>query len=306
MSREAGLPLSAESIRARARNAGLKPERVMREIAINQMHHRLASGSVDWIVKGGEALLARRISTRATRDLDVRVSSHDLDAAVDALRQAVERDAGDGLIYQVSPPRRDLADLNTGGYAGCTVTVTVVLGVQHFDKFDIDLVAGRELTGSPTRATSPLSLELPELEHASLLLYPSVDHIADKICATHARYGRREVASSRVKDLYDLCALRGADDVLAAQLCEAIAVESLARGLPIPNRSEVPTSMRARFEELSRKEPHPLVPAAFAEAVDVVAAFLDPVLNGAVRDGAWAATSLIWLRSEAEAAHRPQ
>jgi len=73
MSREPGLPLSMASIRARARNAGLKPERVIREVAINQMHHRLAGGNVEWIVKGGEAMVARRISTRATRDLDVRV-----------------------------------------------------------------------------------------------------------------------------------------------------------------------------------------------------------------------------------------
>ncbi len=43
MSREPALPLSAESIRARARNAGLRPERVIREITINQMHHRLAA-----------------------------------------------------------------------------------------------------------------------------------------------------------------------------------------------------------------------------------------------------------------------
>ena len=295
MSREPALPLSAESIRARARNAGLRPERVIREITINQMHHRLAAGNVEWIVKGGEALVARRVSTRATRDLDVRVSGHDLDTAVVSLRQAVERDSGDRLIYQVSPPRRDLADLNTGGYAGCTVIVTVVLGVQQVDEFNIDLLAGRELTGVPTRVTSPLSLGMPELEPARVLLYPSVDHIADKISATHARYGWDQRASSRVKDLYDLCALRGADDVLADQLYEAIAVESLARGLSIPSRADVPTSMRSRFEQLSRKEPHPLVPEVFEDAVDAVSAFLDPVLSGEVRDGRCETAGLGWL-----------
>lgn len=128
-----------------------------------------------------------------------------------------------------------------------------------------------------------------------MLLYPSVDHIADKICATHARYGRDQVASSRVKDLYDLCALRGADDVRADQLYEAIAAESLARGLTVPHRADVPTSMRSRFEQLSRKEPHPLVPSAFEDAVGAVATFLDPVLNGAVRDGAWDPTGLRWM-----------
>ncbi len=295
MSREPGLPLNAESISTRARNAGLKPERVRREIAINQMHHRLAAAHVNWIVKGGEALVARSVSTRATRDLDVRVSGHDLDAAVDALRQAVELDMDDGLIYRLSPPRRDLATLNTGGYAGCTVTVTVVLGVRPFDRFDIDLVAGRELTGSPTNTASPLSLGLPELSPAHVLLYPSVDHIADKICATHARYGRDQLASSRVKDLYDLCALRGASDVLAAELFEAIAAESLARELPVPKQTAVPTSMQLRFEALSRKEPHPRVPTLFADAVKAVAAFLDPVLSGEVRDGAWDPNSLGWV-----------
>jgi len=128
-----------------------------------------------------------------------------------------------------------------------------------------------------------------------VLLYPSVDHIADKICATHALYGRGQVESSRVKDLYDLCALRGADDVLADQLYEAIAAESLARGLTLPNRADVPTSMRLRFEELSRKEPHRLVPRAFEDAVSAVAAFLDPVLNGTTSAGAWDPTSLGWV-----------
>lgn len=295
MSREPGLPLSAESIRARARNAGLKPERVIREISINQMHHRLATGETEWIVKGGEALVARSVSNRATRDLDVRVRGTDLGAAVAALRQAVGRDAADGLIYQVSPPRRDLADLNTGGHAGCTVTVKVLLGVQDFDQFDIDLVAGRELTGSPTRVASPLSLAMPELTRASILLYPSVDHIADKICATHARYGRQELESSRVKDLYDLCALRGADDVVATELYEAIAAESIARGLAVPTHSTVPRSMRARFESLSRSERHHMVPTVFADAVNAVAGFLDPVLNGDVRDGRWDPTNLEWV-----------
>lgn len=131
----------------------------------------------------------------------------------------------------------------------------------------------RELTGSASNATSLLSLELPELSPARVLLYPSVDHIADKICATHARYGRHQRESSRAKDLYDPCVLRGAEDVLTFQLHEALAAESLARNLPIPNRSRVPTSRHSRFEDLSRKETHLLVPTTFAGAVDAVSAF---------------------------------
>lgn len=60
MTREPGMPLVVESIRARARNAGLKPDRVVREVAINQMHHRLAAGNVDWIVKGADGFCVER------------------------------------------------------------------------------------------------------------------------------------------------------------------------------------------------------------------------------------------------------
>lgn len=295
MSREPGLPLSDQSIRARARSAGLRPERAIREVAINQLHHRLAAGEHEWIVKGGEALVARGVSSRSTRDLDVRISGRDLDAAVASLRRTLGVDVGDGLVYQVSPQRRELGHVNTGGYAGCSVTVAVTLGVRRFDQFTIDLVVGRELTGSPTRAVSPLSLEMPELDPAVVLLYPAVDHIADKICATHARYGGARIASSRVKDLYDLCTLRGAPDVQATLLYEAIAAESLARGLPIPVASDVPLTMRERFEQLSRKQRHPLVPAEFDTAVAAVAEFLNPVLDGTVLRGTWDPVGLRWI-----------
>ena len=84
--------------------------------------------------------------------------------------------------------------------------------------------------------------------------------------------------------------------MLADELYEAIAVESLARDLAVPNRADVPTSMRPRFEELSRKEPHPLVPSVFEDAVIAVAAFLDPVLSGDVTVGTWNPSELRWDR----------
>lgn len=297
MSKPRQLPLDERSIRDRAKNAGLPAARVVREIALNQLHRRLAFAGVEVLVKGGEALVARRLSTRATRDLDVRTNDRDLDRALTSIRHALETDLGDGLLYRIESVVRDVSPQNTGGYAGMQLTLTVSLGVRRFDRFTMDVVAGKELTGTPTAAPSPLSLEMPELDLSTVLLYPSVDHIADKLCATHATYGSGNEPSSRVKDLYDLCVLRGAEDVDAALLYEAIAAESIARGLPVPERVAVPPSMRARFEQLARREPHRRVPESFDEAVRAVADFLDPVVGGSVPQGTWDPVTHHWVRA---------
>jgi len=297
MSRPRQLPLDERSIRDRAKNAGLPAARVVREISLNQLHRRLAFAGVEVLVKGGEALVARRLSTRATRDLDVRTNERDLDRALTSIRHALEADLGDGLLYRIESVVRDVSRQNTGGYAGMQLTLSVSLGVRQFDRFAIDLVVGKELTGTPTAAPSPLSLEMPELDPLTVLLYPSVDHIADKVCATHATYGSGNKPSSRVKDLYDLCVLRGAEDLDAALLYEAIAAESVARGLPVPKRIAVPVSMRARFEQLARREPHRRVPEAFDDAVQAVADFLDPVVGGPVPHGTWDPVTHRWVRA---------
>jgi hypothetical protein len=296
MSKERGLPLNVSSITQRAKNAGLPRGRVVREVAVNQMHHRLAHGGVHWVLKGGEALLARRVSARATRDVDLRVPDTDLDGALAQFRDAITADLGDGLSFNASPPKRELSAASTGGYPGVTVTITVTLGARLFDEFGLDLVVGRPLTGSPVHVAQPLSLDMPELTAATVLVYPTVDHIADKLNATHARYGEQGRPSSRVKDVYDLCALRGADDVHAELLYEAIATESLARHLEVPASVSVPPSMATRYESQVRGEtPNPLVPASFKDALVAIGAFLDPVLSGDVRAGRWDPVSLTWL-----------
>lgn len=178
-----------------------------------------------------------------------------------------------------------------------TVKITATIGVKPVDSFAIDIVSGREPTGVPSIAVRALVCEMPELTPATVLVFPTVDHIADKLCATHARYSRKRTASSRPKDLYDLCALRSASDIDAALLHEAVCIESLARGLEIPARVSIPVEMRESFEVLARSEaPHPLVPAGFDQACEAISAFLDPVLGGAVAAGAWDAGALSWRR----------
>ena len=59
----------------------------------------------EWLLKGGGAMLARVPHTRATRDVDLAVSSGDLDEAQAALERAAGRDLDDHLRFELTGAR---------------------------------------------------------------------------------------------------------------------------------------------------------------------------------------------------------
>ncbi len=73
------------------------------------------------------------------------------------------------------------------------------------------------MTTDPEPYDDPV-LELPGLATPPIRLYPVVDHIADKLCATQATYGtNNDLPSSRVRDLVDLVVFARSQDVDAAR-----------------------------------------------------------------------------------------
>lgn len=125
-------------------------------------------------------------------------------------------------------------------------------------------------------------------------VFPLVDHVADKVWATLATFGHS--ASSRGKDLYDLCMIRSLGGINGSLLAEALEAERLSRGLAPASAFEAPTTMRAPFERLSKREPNQHVPAQFASANAAAKAFIDPALSGAAVGREWDAANQVWLR----------
>lgn len=79
---------------------------------------------------------------------------------------------------------------------------TILIGLSQKGSLQVDLAVGAAITGEVTTTPPATALDLPRLVSHPYRLYPVVDQIADKVCATMTRYSER--ASSRERDLVDL------------------------------------------------------------------------------------------------------
>ncbi len=249
---------------------------LQRQMAYDRLLERLYLVDRGWIVKGATALLARDLGVRATIDIDL-YRALAADAAERELRQAAALDIGDWFRFEVGAARavRNAAD-------GSRLPVVAVIGATPWTRFHVDLV-GRDvtMTGEPEDMPALARITMPGITQHGYRVYPLVDHVADKVCATFARYGDGEAPSTRYKDLVDLVAIATRASVEAAQQLAALASEAARRRTTLPTRFVVPDRdlwERGYAAEAGRS----LLPAArtLEEALAVVAPFLDPLLAG--------------------------
>lgn len=112
-----------------------------------------------------------------------------------------------------------------------TVKVAAYAGVKQVHNFTVDVVVGSIITAAPEPCRPAPTVSVVGLVTSDYLLYPMVDHIADKLCATFERYGTAQHPSSRVRDLVDLVVIARTQTVPAQALQNAIETERLHRRL---------------------------------------------------------------------------
>lgn len=126
-------------------------------------------------------------------------------------------------------------------------------------------------------------------------LYPVVDQIADKVCATMHRYGDRP--SSREKDLVDIIVLAVTQDIDGTALTTAIATEISRRGMDPIEHFVVPAQWGPVYKKLARKVPYcadvQQIDAARVLATD----FVDPALDGTATGLTWRCATGRWSTS---------
>jgi len=99
------------------------------------------------VLKGAAALLAREVSTRATRDVDL-YRRAELVEAETALREAVALDLGDWFTFEAGRSRQ-----MTAGVIGLTIALTARIGIREWERFNVDLVGeAAGMTGEPETA----------------------------------------------------------------------------------------------------------------------------------------------------------
>jgi hypothetical protein len=157
-----------------------------------------------WLLKGGQALLARYPDARHSSDIDLCGTSATttLDDAVATLIRAAALDLDDYLHFTVHS-REDRTD----GNGTSRVRFKVQLGGRPINTpVSVDVVTNRVPLGQPTykRLEPAVPLDWPT-GYPVVALYPMVDHVADKVCAMYEMHGTdHTIPSTRYRDLVDL------------------------------------------------------------------------------------------------------
>ncbi|NIA26297.1 MAG: hypothetical protein GWP04_12150, partial [Gammaproteobacteria bacterium] len=170
----------------------------------------------------------------------------------------------------------------TAGAVGVRLPATATVGATVWSAFHVDLVGPEiRLTGQPERVPALARVAMPDVEQHGYVVYPLVDHIADKVAAILQTYGASHVPSTRFKDLVDLVAIISEASVDAAEQYAALRSEADRRDIDLPDAFSVPD--RELWEKgYAAEAGRSLLDTVLAldDALAVVTPFLNPLLDG--------------------------
>jgi hypothetical protein len=274
-----------DAIKQAAKNAAAADSSVSVSDRIRQAHFdrflcRVFSegDTSEWLLKGGTGMLARVPDGRSTKDVDLYRADLTLDAALVELRRLASVDLGDHFRFEYATH-----EMISGGdeqpYAnGYRVSFEIYIGTSRRGRLNVDLVVSVGITGEIVVTQPANRLALPRLTSIDYRLYPVVDQIADKVCATVADYAGKP--SSREKDLVDLVIFALTHDVDARSLRSAVETEARRRGLEPISVLTIPRAWGARYKKEISSTPYGRDYGAVEAAVGLMGEFLDPVLDG--------------------------
>jgi hypothetical protein len=288
--------IKAAARRASAADPSLTTDQRIRLEHFNRFLSRVFSEGPDseWLLKGGTGMLARVPSTRATLDIDLYLyrEGYGLDDAVADLRRLAGHELGDHFRFVYVGHRAIVGGEGQPYTDGYRVEFDTYIGAQKKARIGVDLATGAGLTAEPTVTAPASALDLPRLVGFDYRLYPVVDQIADKVCATMHRYGDRP--SSREKDLVDLVVLAVTHDIDGTALSMAIATETRRRRMDPIERFVVPAEWGAAYSKMARTVPYCADVLRIDAASDLVAALIDPALDDTADGLTWHHAELAW------------
>lgn len=283
------------SLLAKAKSANIDGEEYLRDVAFHQLLKRVEATSPDtFLVKGSQALRVRKITHRRTVDLDMLAPQVELDRAVEELRRCATTDLADGLQFQVVN-ETPIAGQDIGGSAGTRVRLECLHGALSLTGLKIDVVVGRTPSGAISHTAVPQYLSLTGVDAVRVALYPIEDHVADKVSAIMTTYGAGR-SSTRVRDLYDLCAIAMSSPVAAEPLHAALSLEHARRGLQPTNSLQIPRLFQQNWPKMiASGSPLDNIPHRYRDAAMQVALFVNPILDRTVVSGSWNPRQHAWL-----------
>lgn len=261
--------------------------------------HRLlcrvfSSENTTFILKGGQALLARTPEARATRDIDLLSQGNDLDAALRELIKLVETDLDDFITFEFAEVMPIKA--NEEYRSGISVRFIPTLGFKRMQTIRIDLVVD-EVDLEKTELITPAdTLQVDGLKTCDYRVYPVENALADKLCALLEKHDGRP--SSRVKDLVDIAVYAGACVIDGNKLQKVIHREASVRHLAVPESFQVPEewgrSQEKQYEKMWLQTGLPESLKTIRGAVTLSEALFNPAVKMQLEKMIWNPSLLQW------------
>lgn len=266
----------------------LKSGELRRQFAYSRFLYRVfASADSRWILKGATGLLAR-IPSHARHSLDIDLMLRDdMDEAIRLLQELGHQHADtDFFTFDVQLQREPAY-----GARNAALTATAYLGELEFERFKIDLVVRSNMTAEPESVSPIEQVEITGLPSVPFVIYPLVDHIADKHAAMLDTYRGR--LSTRYRDLVDLAIIAGTNSVSAAALSAALYSEYQYRQIQAPTEVTLPSNAWITGYEREAKKVAHLPQRTAEEALELAGKLLNPILKGR-ENGTWNPDKAEW------------
>ena len=276
-----------------ARDTGQDTQDVYTMYALEGLLARLAVSPYrdDFVLKGG-VLLAAFAARRPTKDIDVRATrlDNDIEAVSERFREIVSIDLDDGLVFDPATIKGSM--IREGDqYEGIRLRLQATLGkARLFVGADVNF--GDPIWPAPQVVTVP---PIANVRQASIELpgYPLAMVVAEKVMTMI----QRGEANTRWRDFADVFTLEHMHSFEADALRHSMSVTADHRGVLLtallPALADMPARVQGKWAIWRAREEHDL-PELFADVLQSIAAFIDPVIGSINTFQTWDPQSQSW------------
>jgi hypothetical protein len=286
------------AVKQAAKNSKQDTNRAISGFYFHRLLCRVFDGNSDeFVLKGGQGMLARTIDARATRGIDLLSMSDNLDDALQSLRRMAEKNLDDFLYFEYvgSEPIKASDEYRNG----LSVKFVPILGIKRMQSISIDLVVDEIPLDEAERLTPVDRIDVAGLKTCNYLVYPVTTALADKFCALHESHDGRP--SSRVKDLVDIIIYATTCNIDGVDLGRHLKREISARKLEKVNHFALPDEWWSAHTKQYKKLVQQTGIASFFYDIDnaskLASTLFDPVLAGMCFSMFWDCENMKWKNS---------
>lgn len=248
------------------------------------------------ILKGG-MLLAVLASRRPTGDIDLlaRAIDNDVGAIADVVRTVLSVAVDDGVTFEADAMGTEVIR-DAALYSGVRISVP-----SRIDRAKVvlrlDVNVGDPVTPDPVDVEYPALLDQP----FHLLGYPLATVLAEKLVTMI----ERGAATTRERDFADVVVLSRRYQIQASELLAAVSATAEHRQVALRPLAPLLGGLgderqQAWLTFVTGAGLEELVPSTYLDAINLVAAFFDPLAGGSVESGHWDPHSGGWVDSPDE------